>query len=177
MEEPNYRMQKTLNGLTNKEGGCLCGDVRFKLKNEPMFIQACHCLDCQRISGSAFIINMWIESRFVEITNKPPVSFMNKGGSGSIQEIYCCGNCGTDLWSCYHAGLKASWFVRVGLLDDPTEVVPQAHIYTRSKQKWIKLPDDKPHFEAFYNIPEVWPQESLQRLKSLKKAEQLKAQQ
>ena len=160
-----------MSNLTDKEGGCLCGDVRFKLTAEPMYVQACHCLDCQRISGSAFIINMWIEAKHVQLTNKQPISFMNQGGSGSTHEIFCCENCGTDLWSCYHSGLKGSWFVRAGLLDDPTDVVPQAHIYTRSKLKWISLPEDKPQFEEFYNIKEVWPEESLVRLKSLKAAE------
>ena len=60
--------KKILSKLIDKVGGCLCGDVRFKLTAEPMYVQACHCLDCQRISGSAFIINMWIEAKHVELT-------------------------------------------------------------------------------------------------------------
>ena len=38
------------------EGGCACGAVRYRLTSEPMFVHCCHCLNCQRQTGSAFVI-------------------------------------------------------------------------------------------------------------------------
>ena len=43
------------------EGGCSCGKVRYRLTAEPMFVHCCHCRQCQRITGSAFVINAIIE--------------------------------------------------------------------------------------------------------------------
>ncbi len=50
----------------NLEGGCSCGAIRYKLTNTPLIVHACHCRDCQRVTGSGFVINIWIEKRFVE---------------------------------------------------------------------------------------------------------------
>jgi hypothetical protein len=43
------------------QGGCACGAVRYRLTSEPLFIHCCHCLSCQRQTGSAFVINLLIE--------------------------------------------------------------------------------------------------------------------
>jgi hypothetical protein len=66
------------------------------------------------------------------------------------------------VWSDYgrRPGLR---FVRVGTLDDPTAIRPDVHIFTRSKQPWVRLPDDVPTFEAFYRPKEVWPEASRAR--------------
>ena len=50
----------------NLEGGCSCGAIRYKLTNSPLIVHACHCRDCQRVTGSGFVINIWIEKKFVE---------------------------------------------------------------------------------------------------------------
>ena len=43
-----------------REGGCACGALRYRLASEPMFIHCCHCLNCQRQTGSAFVVNLLI---------------------------------------------------------------------------------------------------------------------
>jgi hypothetical protein len=54
-----------------QEGGCACGTTRYKLTAAPLIVHACHCRDCQRLSGGAFALNVWIEKRFVE-ADQPP---------------------------------------------------------------------------------------------------------
>jgi hypothetical protein len=56
-------------------------------------------------------------------------------------------------------------FVRAGALDRPDAVVPDVHIFTRSKLPWIVLPGAVPAFESRYKIDEVWPPESRERLR------------
>jgi hypothetical protein len=58
-------------------------------------------------------------------------------------------------------------FVRVGTLDNPHALKPDAHIFTRTKQPWVKLPPEVPAFEVFYDLPKQWPAESLTRRKAL----------
>jgi hypothetical protein len=54
------------------EGGCACGEVRYRLTSEPLFTHCCHCLNCQRQTGSAFVINMLIETNRVELLAGEP---------------------------------------------------------------------------------------------------------
>jgi hypothetical protein len=50
-----------------REGGCACGAVRYRLTSDPLFTHCCHCLNCQRQTGSAFVINLLIEADRVEL--------------------------------------------------------------------------------------------------------------
>ena len=63
-------------------------------------------------------------------------------------------------------------FVRGGTLDDPSSVVPDAHIYTRSKLPWITLPDSTPTFDEYYDSKSLWPAASLERLATVRAARQ-----
>src|SRR5437764_15066463 len=83
-----------LAGLSDatREGGCACGAVRYRLTSEPMFVHCCHCLNCQRQTGSAFVINLLIEADRVELTGDPqPVDVPRD--DGSVQTIYRCPDC------------------------------------------------------------------------------------
>ena len=79
-------------------GGCACGVSRFKLTAGPLIVHACHCRDCQRLTGSAFVTNIWIEKKFVEALSGTPKSFKLNGGSGKPHEVFFCDKCGTYLW-------------------------------------------------------------------------------
>jgi len=147
------------------EGGCACGAVRYRLTEPPLIVHACHCRDCQKQTGSAFVLNMWIEKNRVEADHSLPKSVMLTAGTGKPHEVFFCGNCGTRLWSKYHAAPGDTLLVRVGTLDQPGMVEPDVHIFTRSKLPWLQLPPDKPAFEAFYKLPEVWPAASQERLR------------
>ena len=50
-----------------REGGCACGAVRYRLTSDPLITHCCHCLNCQRQTGSAFVINLLIETDRVEL--------------------------------------------------------------------------------------------------------------
>ena len=147
-------------------GGCSCGALRYQLNREPIYVQACHCRDCQRITGSAFVVNMWVEESEVALLSGSPRSFELKGGSGRPHNVYFCGDCATYVWSRYD-GAPGSLFVRAGTLDDPGQAEPRAHIFTASKQKWVTLPANTPVFEQFYNPGEHLPSKSLQRLQAM----------
>ena len=54
------------------DGGCACGAVGYHLKSDPLFIHCCHCLNCQRQTGSAFVINVLIEADRVELLAGDP---------------------------------------------------------------------------------------------------------
>jgi hypothetical protein len=147
------------------EGGCSCGAVRYRLTSGPMFVHCCHCLDCQRQTGSAFVLNALIETDRVELPAGEPQPIGMPTDSGRPHRIFRCPSCQIAVFSEY-GGVGAFRFVRVGTLDDPSAVRPDVHIYTRSKQPWVRLPDDVPAFEAYYDAKTLWPAESLERRKA-----------
>lgn len=147
------------------DGGCACGAVRYRLTAKPMFVHCCHCKDCQRQTGTAFVLNALIETSQVAATGDVAPSEMPTD-SGRPHRVFRCPACGTAMWSEY-GGLAALRFVRVGTLDDPARVPPDVHIYTRSKLPWIQLPAGVPSFEAYYKSSEVWPADSLARRRAI----------
>ena len=146
------------------EGGCACGAVRYRLTSAPMFVHCCHCLDCQRQTGSAFVLNALIETdRITLLAGKPePVPVPVPTDSKRPHDIYRCPKCQTAVWSDY-GRRPALRFVRIGTLDDPTALKPDVHIYTRSKQPWVALPEDVPAFAEYYDMQKLWPAASLVR--------------
>ena len=148
------------------EGGCACGQVRYGLKSVPLFVHCCHCKDCQRQTGSAFVLNALIETDRVEVlSGEPPLSGVPTD-SGKPHDIARCPGCGIAVWS-HYGGFKALTFVRVGTLDEPAALPPDVHIYTRSKLPWVTLPPGVPAFEAYYDSKTLWPAESLVRRRAL----------
>jgi hypothetical protein len=144
------------------EGGCSCGAVRYRLLSEPLFTHCCHCLNCQRQTGSAFAINLLIETDRVELLAGAPQAVDVPRDDGSSQRIFRCPVCQVAVYSQY--GRPEVRFVRGGTLDDPSQVSPDVHIFTRSKLSWVALPDAVPAFEVYYDTQALWPRASLERL-------------
>jgi len=147
-----------------REGGCACGGVRYRLTSEPMIVHCCHCLNCQRQTGSAFVVNLLIEGDRVELLAGEPQAVEVPRDDGSKQRIYRCPGCQIAVYSEY--GGPALRFVRGGTLDDPKGVTPDVHIYTRSKVGWVTLPEGAAAFDGYYDTKQLWPAESLERLRA-----------
>jgi hypothetical protein len=145
-----------------REGGCACGAVRYRLASEPLIVHCCHCLNCQRQTGSAFVVNLLIEADRVELLAGEPQPVDVPRDDGSAQRIFRCPVCQVAIFSEY--GRPEVRFVRGGTLDEPSSVSPDVHIYTRSKVGWVMLPDSVPAFGVYYDSKVLWPAESLERL-------------
>ena len=149
------------------DGGCACGAVGYRMSSAPMFVHCCHCLDCQRQTGSAFALNALIEADRVTLLKGEPKPFLMPTDSGKPHRIFRCASCGTAVWSEYGGAGPVIRFVRVGTLDSPAALAPDVHIYTRTKQPWVVLPAGVPAFEAYYDSREVWPAASLERRRAV----------
>jgi hypothetical protein len=147
------------------EGGCACGALRYRLASDPMFVNCCHCLNCQRQTGSAFVVNLLIEAERVQLLAGAPQPIDAPRDDGSAQRIFRCQKCQVAIFSEY--GRPEVRFVRGGTLDDPTAIAPDVHIYTRSKVGWVTIPEETPAFEAYYDRKKLWPAESLRRLEAV----------
>jgi hypothetical protein len=148
------------------EGGCACGSLRYRLRSLPMFVHCCHCRDCQRQTGTAFVLNALIETARVELCSGEVFRSHMPTDSDKPHGIERCRACATAVWSVY-GGTEVLRFVRVGTLDEPRRLPPDVHIYTRSKLPWVSLPKGVPAFEAYYDSKTLWSADSLARRKAL----------
>ncbi len=151
---------------TPLEGGCGCGQVRYRLASAPMFVNCCHCTNCQRQTGSAFVINALIETDRIEVLSGSPEPVAMPTESGRPHDVYRCPKCKTAVWSNYGARPSLR-FVRVGTLDHAASVVPDAHIFLRSKLPWVVLPVAAPAFDIYYDMSKQWSAESLARRRAI----------
>ena len=147
-------------------GHCACGRVQYEIKTDPMFTHACHCSDCQRTTGSAFVIHLIIAEVDFEIhgdTRKVTLPT----GSGAGCDLHSCVGCATYVWVRYLYHKVPVIAVRAGTLDDVSIVKPLAHIFTRSMQPWFRLPDDVPSYPEACSREEAWPAASVAKYNSL----------
>jgi hypothetical protein len=144
-----------------REGGCACGEVRYRLASEPLFVHCCHCTRCQRQTGSAFVINVLIETERVELLAGEP-EMVPVPRAGKKQKIWRCPACQIAVYSQYTT--PRIRFVRAGTLDDPASVSPDVHIFTSTKLPWVELPEGMPASRSYYETEKLWPPASLERL-------------
>ena len=130
-------------GLT---GGCRCGAVRYELAAERMPpVYCCHCLDCQKWSGSAFTQQGVIGEDDLAISGPLlEASVTSRQGGTSLQ--YVCGVCHNRIYS-KNPARPGIALLRAGTLDDAPAIEPRAHIWVKRKQSWVLLPENVPAFK------------------------------
>lgn len=127
-------------------GGCQCGAVRYQISEEPLALYVCHCTNCQHQSASAFGMSLKVKSTSARFTKGTLKTFQLAGDSGQPKTGAFCPDCGTRLY--HSAGPTApSMTIKHGTLDDKYAFKPTAHIWMRSKQPWVSVPDGMPQFE------------------------------
>jgi len=129
-----------------REGGCLCGGVRFSAGSEPLRASACHCRNCQRRTGSAFGIGAYFREADVELHGELKTYEYRSDESGRWLRTQFCPACGTTVtWTAEaFPGIRA---LAGGAFDDPDSLAVQRHGWTRSRLKCIAFPRDAELFE------------------------------
>ena len=145
-------------------GGCICGEVKYKLTETPLFTQACHCKDCKILTGSSYVINSSVLENTLIVEGEVSSSEGLKGGSDKPFKAYFCTKCGTYLYTDYDSAV-GRMNVRTKTLDESKEFPPQVHIFTKDRDPWLNLKDNVICFEKMYDPKTTWPKESLTRYK------------
>ena len=144
-------------------GRCICGQVKYRITEKPLFTQACHCKDCKIITGSSYVINTSVLDNTLIIEGEVASTEL-KAGSGATSNAYFCTKCGTYIYTDYESAV-GRLNVRTKTLNNSNEYPPQVHIFTKDKDSWLNLKDDVICFEKMYDPKITWPQESLNRYK------------
>lgn len=134
--------------VLHQHGGCLCGAIRYVALAEPLRVTVCHCRFCQRVTGSAFLVEPIFRTQDVVRKSSNPNTFVHVSDTSHKRvTVNFCGTCGTTVW------LELERFPQVigisaGTFDDPDwfDRGKQTcrHIFTRSAQVGVVLPADIP---------------------------------
>lgn len=150
-----------------REGGCACGAVRYRAQGDPIFVNNCHCHQCQRQTGSTSVVNAFFEADRLGLLSGELSAHTVKAGSGGPHDIMRCTSCGTALWSHYPGLGRLGAGLRVGTLDDSTAFRPDAAIYISERMSWVTPPQGIPAFEKTYDAKQLLPPDRLGRLVAL----------
>jgi len=126
---------------TKLTGGCQCGNIRYEVIGEPQQLVVCHCTDCQKQSSSAFGMTLVVNEEEFSITQGEPKIYASKSEAGRAKTGGFCSECGNRI---FHKNKvrKGKVSVKAGTLDDTSTLKPDKHIWTKSKQPWITIPED-----------------------------------
>lgn len=116
-----------------RDGGCLCGQVRYRVSGTPVVSTNCHCEQCRKHAGAPFVTWTEFPAEAVSVT-RGEVSWY---GSSDAAERGFCAHCGTALLFTYIDGDSVD--VATATLDDPSAFPPEDNIWTASKVSWVAL--------------------------------------
>jgi len=140
--------------LDTKKGQCVCGSVSYVITGEPKRVTICHCKWCQRRTGSAFGVEVVFDDHQITINDDSVTRYRHTSDeSGRWLDQHFCNKCGSNIGFTLEAvpGIRT---IAVGTFDDPSwlqsEEIQCRHVYTRSAQHWVSIPDDVEQFEKHF---------------------------
>lgn len=126
-------------------GGCLCGQVRFRIDGEPIMMGRCCCQACQKLSGTGNTENMAFAEGAFSVTGKTTEYHWTADSGGHVTTSFCPA-CGSPLFG-KSSSMPGMMMVRAGALDDPAIYTPQMLVYAKRRHAWVPNDDRIPAFE------------------------------
>ena len=125
--------------MVSREASCSCGQLRIEVKGEPLGIGVCHCLSCQRRTGSVFATLASFAAPYRVFGTAS--EFVRVGDQGARFTFRFCPVCGTNLFHTEEGHEDSSVSVAVGSFADPSFPPPRASVYGCRRHDWVRLPD------------------------------------
>lgn len=131
--------------MSNRSAACSCGQLSLVAEGDPVRISMCHCLECQRRTGSVFGAQAWFPKDRVTVQGQS-TPFERVADSGNRIVFHFCPTCGSTVY--YE---PEAWpdriGVPIGVFADPTFPAPRVSVYESRKHPWVKTPDGIEHFD------------------------------
>jgi hypothetical protein len=126
--------KKGPSGLVTRTGGCFCGAVKFVVTGPPINVRACHCRDCQRLTGSAFFVRALFPKSHVAVTGQ----LAEFASSDDVTRRFCP-RCGSQLFADRKSRPDAI-AIALGSFDHLDGISPTEHIWVSDRQEWLSIP-------------------------------------
>jgi hypothetical protein len=120
------------------DGACHCGFITIEGEADPEKTQICHCTDCQTGTGSAFRVSIPVAGTAFKMTGQPSLYTKSTADSGRLRVQAFCPKCGSPIYSTTPGeGVQPSYTVRVGILRQRDQLIPQRQNWFRSARSWV----------------------------------------
>ena len=127
--------------MESRSAKCHCGRLELICTGEPIRISMCHCLECQRRTGSAFSVAIFYEREKVRVAGEAAETYVRDSASGYSVTFHFCRRCGSNVWW-EPARMPRLIGVALGALEDPSFPAPEQSVWTQHKHPWLHLPAD-----------------------------------
>jgi len=126
--------------LITRRASCFCGQLTLVAAGEPVRVSVCHCLDCQKRSGSAFAVQARYERSQVHVAGESK-AFVRLADSGNAAAFNFCPNCGGTVF--YIADAVPGFVtIPIGAFADPAFPPPRVSVYEKRMHPWVQLSGD-----------------------------------
>ncbi len=119
------------------EGGCHCGTITYEADINPENVVICHCTDCQKLSGTAFRTVVFTEDENFDLKSGELKNYIKIAESGNERIQAFCPNCGSPIYATSVSGPPKMLGLRVGAINQRSELQPLKQIWYRSAQAWL----------------------------------------
>ncbi len=127
-------------------GRCHCGAIRYEADVDPARAQACHCTDCQSLSGAPYRVSIAAPRETFRMLAGTPRTYIKTAESGNKRVQAFCEQCGSPVYSAAVSDPPA-YSLRVACLDERVDLPPQKQIWCTSELEWAPEVPDLPRVE------------------------------
>lgn len=123
--------------MSERRAECRCGALTATCTGEPVRVSVCHCLACQRRTGSAFSAQArWPEAQ-VSVTGEARL-WSRTGDEGGACEYGFCPACGSTVFY-RNGGLPGLIAIPLGAFADPGFPTPRFSVYEERRHRWVEI--------------------------------------
>jgi hypothetical protein len=126
--------------MTERTATCSCGQLRATVRGEPLRISVCHCLACQRRTGSVFGMQARFSREGATFSGRS-TAWSRRGESGGTATFHFCPTCGAIVWFELD-GYPDVVAIPVGAFADPSFPPPRVSVYENRAHSWVHIPGD-----------------------------------
>jgi hypothetical protein len=119
------------------DGSCQCGAITFEAEVDPQQASMCHCVDCQKFSGSAFRTSIRAQDGTFKILTGEPKVYVKTAESGAKRAQGFCPDCGSSIYATSVGDGPKSYNLRLGIVRQSRDLPPRRQIWYRSHQPWL----------------------------------------
>jgi hypothetical protein len=131
--------------MTTRTASCSCGQLTAITSVEPVRVSVCHCLACQRRTGSVFAAQARFPAESVALAGASN-TFDRVGDGGSRATFHFCAACGATVYYTTE-GREDSVIIPVGAFADPSFPGPTFSVYEERKHRWVAMPEGIEHMD------------------------------
>jgi len=131
--------------MATRTATCSCGQLRIEVQGEPQGVGVCHCLACQRRTGSVFAALASFAPPYR--VSGTATEYVRTGDQGAGFRFRFCPVCGTNLFHTEEGEESSSVNVAVGAFADPGFPAPEVSVYDCRRHAWVALPPGVVRYE------------------------------